>query len=175
VALVVLMGAPACTTPPAPEVAAPDPAIAALTAVGERLLARARAGDTAGVAAVLAEHAPTASELATLFGPDAGPRLAADYEKRILPALRAESGPVLVAAVAAGRDQIQVEAVGPAFPARTTPGDTRRLEAARQPLRMYTLRLHRPGEKLGLRLDGFVQLGGRWCMLATLDPGATPG
>ncbi len=174
IALLLLTGAcaPGTQSEPVP----PDPAVAELTALGERLIAQARAGDADGVAATLAGLAPTAAELSDLFGAEAGTRLFEDYSRRVLPALQKESGPVLVAEVARGVSEVRVEAVGPAFPGRTTPGDHRQLEAMRRPHRMYTVRLHRTGETLGLRFNGLVEVDGRWRMLATVDPSApTPG
>lgn len=101
-----------------------------------------------------------------LFGPELGARAWPGYRDVVAGKLREEAGAVLVREIVQnGRTEVRVEGVGPAYPAATTRGDQALLDAlkARRPL--FTVRLQKPGETLGLRLNGFIFHEGKWRVL----------
>lgn len=113
--------------------------------------------------AFLEAFALTKPQMLTLFGPERGEKAWAGYTDRVLPALRAQAGAVLVREIVEEkRTTAWVEPVGPAYPAATTRGDQQILDALAEKRPVYTARLRRPGEVLGLRLNGFVYIDGAW-------------
>lgn len=113
--------------------------------------------------AFLEGFALTKPQMIALFGPEKGQAAWKGYTETILPALRAEAGEVLVREITQEkRTEAWVEPVGPAWPSVTTRGDQAILDALAQKRPVYTARLRRPGEVLGLRLSGFVHLDGEW-------------
>lgn len=119
--------------------------------------------DPAKAKAFLEGFALTKAQMLQLFGPEKGEAAWQGYEERILPALRAEAGPVLLREIVdEKRTEAWVEPVGPAWPGATTRGDQQILDALVEQRPVYTARLRRPGEVLGLRLNGFVYLDGAW-------------
>lgn len=154
-------GAPEAAPAAAPPTEAEREA-AALEAEFEQIVAAAKAGDAAVAGEALGKFLLSEAEMKRLFGPELGARAWRGYTERIAVDLRKEAGPALVERVTDGQTEVTVEQVGPAFPARTTAGDQRMLDALKIPTRMYTVRLHRPGEKLGFRLNGFVRIDGHW-------------
>ena len=113
--------------------------------------------------AFLEGFALTKPQMISLFGPERGATAWAGYTEKVLPALRAESGAVLVREIVEEkRTEAWVEPVGPAYPAATTRGDQQILDALVDKRPVYTARLRRPGELLGLRLNGFIYVDGAW-------------
>ncbi len=155
---------------PAPD----DPA--ALKALFEGVVQAARqGGDGSAVVRALEPFLATRQDLDALFGPEIGARAWVGYSDKVAAALREDAGAVVPAQVRAGRTEVWVEQVGPAFPDRTTAGDQAILDAMHPKRPLYTVRLQRPGEKLGLRLNGFVFLNGRWrALLKAYDYLAEP-
>ncbi len=172
--LAVALGGIACGPLEAPEPdkntpQSPDDHIA-LRLAFEKVADAAKGGDPAAVVRALEPFLATRDELVTLFGPEAGARAWKGYSDTIAATLRAEAGEVIVRQVKDGLTEVAVELVGPEFPARTTPGDQRLLDAMRAKRPMYSVRLRRPGELLGLRLNGFVYIDGKWrALLKTYD------
>ena len=113
--------------------------------------------------AFLEGYALTKPQMLTLFGPERGEKAWAGYTAKVLPAMRAEAGAVLVREIVEEkRTTAWVEPVGPAYPAATTRGDQQILDALAEKRPVYTARLRRAGEVLGLRLNGFVYIDGGW-------------
>ena len=61
-----------------------------------------------------------------------------------------EANAVFSERIAAGYTEIEVVGVSTSRPQATTAGDIAMLEAVKVPVEMYTVRLHRPDENLGL-------------------------
>ena len=113
--------------------------------------------------AFLEGFALTQPQMITLFGPERGAKAWMGYSEKVLPALVTEAGPVLVREITEEkRTEAWVEPVGPAYPGATTRGDQQILDALVDKRPVYTARLRRPGELLGLRLNGFVYIDGAW-------------
>lgn len=113
--------------------------------------------------AFVEQFALTKPQMLTLFGPNKGEAAWTGYTEKILPALKAEAGEVLVREIVQEkRTEAWVEPVGPAWPGATTRGDQHILDALVTQRPVYTARLRRPGEVLGLRLNGFVYIDGAW-------------
>ncbi len=129
----------------------------------EAVVEAARRSDEAAIVAELETFLATREELVALFGAEVGAAVWPGYSDTVAGDLRKQAAPVIIERVADGFTEVYVERVGPAYPARTTPGDRALLDAfAPRGLAMYTVRLRKPGETLGLRLNGFVYHGGRW-------------
>ncbi|MEZ4465726.1 MAG: hypothetical protein R3F60_00015 [bacterium] len=119
--------------------------------------------DPAIAVEALSRYALTEPELVELFGPELAAQAWPGYRDQVLGGLKAEAGAVLLReAVENGRTEVWVEAIGPAWPGRTTRGDQRYLDAMKVKRPLYTIRLQKPGETLGVRLNGFVYLNGQW-------------
>ncbi|MGK0358702.1 MAG: hypothetical protein ACI9U2_000995 [Bradymonadia bacterium] len=113
--------------------------------------------------AFLEAFAVTKPEMLQLFGPERGEKAWAGYTAKVLPALRAEAGAVLTREIVEEkRTTAWVEPVGPAYPAATTRGDQLILDALVDKRPVYTARLRRDDDTLGLRLNGFIYIGGAW-------------
>lgn len=113
--------------------------------------------------AFMEKFALTKPQMLTLFGPQRGEKAWQGYATKVLPAMRAEAGAVLVREIVQEkRTTAWVEPVGPAYPAATTRGDQQILDALVDKRPVYTARLRRDGEVLGLRLNGFVFIDGAW-------------
>ena len=111
----------------------------------------------------IVSFALTRPQVITLFGPQTGATAWKGYSESILPAIQAEAGEVLLREILEEkRNEVWVETVGPASPAATTRGDLQILDALAQKRPVYTARLRRPGEQLGLRLNGFVYIDNEW-------------
>lgn len=129
----------------------------------EALVVSAQAGDEAAVLEKLEAHLMTREMIVGFFGPEVGARAWKGYSDVIAAKLRAEAPKRIIEQVRdRGLTEVVVEQVGPAYPQNTTPGDQRVLDAMLQKQPMYTVRLQKPGETLGLRLNGFVFHEGRW-------------
>lgn len=129
----------------------------------ETVVEAARRSDDAAIVAELEKFLATREELQALFGDDVGAAIWPGYGDTVAGDLRKQAAPVIIERVAAGFTEVHVERVGPAYPAQTTPGDRALLEAfVPRGLAMYTVRLRKPGDTLGLRFNGFVYHGGRW-------------
>lgn len=140
-----------------------------LEAEFREIVETAKTGDADAVATALQEHLATEADLKAVFG-EAGAAAWPGYREKISEAVRREAGRVIVEQVGRGLTEVEVEPVGPVYPERTTPGDQQMLDAMVEKRPMYTVRLHAPGEELGLRLNGFVFRDGRWvAMLKTYD------
>lgn len=123
----------------------------------------AQRGDEAAILAELERFLLTREELVALFGPEAGPAVWPGYSDAVAGNLRKQAAPVIIERVKDGYSEVYVERVGPAYPARTTPGDRALLDRfVPRGLAMYTVRLRKPGGTLGLRFNGFVYHDGRW-------------
>lgn len=142
-----------------------------LTERFERIVTAARAGEREAILTLLEPLLVTREELVALFGAEAGEAAWPGYSDQIAGGLRAEAADVIIERVKDGFDTVEIERVGPAYPDRTTPGDTRLIESlVPRGLAMYAVRLKRPNSNLGLRLNGFVFHGGRWrALLKTYD------
>lgn len=109
------------------------------------------------------QFALTRPQMITLFGPEKGAAAWKGYHESILPAMRAEAGTVLLREVIENkRTDAWVETTGPAHPAATTRGDMQILDNLVEPRPIYTARFRRPGETLGVRMNGFVYIDGEW-------------
>lgn len=142
-----------------------------LTERFERLVTAARAGEREAILTLLEPLLVTREELVALFGPRAGQAAWPGYSDQIAGGLRTEAADVIIERVKDGFDTVEVVRVGPAYPDRTTPGDTRLIESlVPRGLAMYSVRLKQPDGKLGLRLNGFIFHDGRWrALLKTYD------
>lgn len=119
--------------------------------------------DPAAAVQALEAYVLEEKEFFALFGPDLGARAWPGYRDVVVGKLRAEAGAVLVREIVEnGRTEVRVEGVGPAYPAATTRGDQALLDALETRRPMFTVRLIKPGEQLGLRLNGFLFHEGRW-------------
>lgn len=113
--------------------------------------------------AFLEGFAVTKPEMIKLFGPERGEKAWAGYSTKVLPALRAEAGAVLIREIVKEkRTTAWVERVGPAYPAATTRGDQQILDALVEKRPVYTTRMRRDDDTLGLRLNGFIYIDGAW-------------
>lgn len=129
----------------------------------EAVVEAAQRGDEAAILTELERFLLTREELIALFGPEVGAAVWPGYGDQVAGSLRKEAAPVIIERVKDGLTEVYVERVGPAYPARTTPGDKALLDRfVPRGLAMYTVRLRKPGETLGLRFNGFVHHGGRW-------------
>ncbi len=128
----------------------------------QKIVQKAQAKDEAGVLAAMEPYFLTREEMLGLYGSEKGERAWLGYNDTIAADLRKEAPRLLIDQVAQGLTEVTVEMVGPAYPDRTTPGDQRMLDDMLQKQAMYTVRLHKPEEKLGLRLNGFLFIGGQW-------------
>lgn len=173
---------PACDRNPAADPGAvdgPDSATA-LIQLFEGMVARLQANrDPAEATAFIEGFFLEEPHFAELFTPEVTARVWPAYRDVVAAQARAEVGAVLLREVLEnGRTEVKVEGVGPAWPAATTRGDQALLDAMRVKHRLYTVRLQKPGEALGVRLNGFVYLGGRWRALLKayehLDPPPAP-
>lgn len=126
------------------------------------VIGHAQRDDRAGIARVLDRFVLTLPEMVELFGPERGAAVYAGYQGEIVAALRAEAPGVIVEKVSAGFVEVEVDRLGPARPANTTPGDKVMLEALAKKRPLFNLRLRPAAASLGLRFDGFVFVGGRW-------------
>ena len=113
-------------------------------------------------AELMKTYALDESEFISLFGEDMARTAWPKYKSKILEPMMEESNAVFSERIAAGYTEIEVVGVSTSRPQATTAGDIAMLEAVKVPVEMYTVRLHRPDENLGLRLNGFVYLDGRW-------------
>lgn len=145
----------------AEQVVKPDSPEALQAKIGQ-IVQKAQAKDEAAVLSLLEPYFLTREEILNLFGAEKGERAWLGYNDAIAADLRNEAPKVLIDQVSKGLTEVTVEFVGPAYPDRTTPGDQRLLDFMQQKLPMYTVRLHKPEEKLGLRLNGFVYINGQW-------------
>lgn len=131
----------------------------AFTAVVEA----AKRGDEAAVLAELETFLLTREALVALFGPEVGQAVWPGYSDQVAGGLRSEAPAVIIERVRDGYTEVVVDRVGPAYPARTTPGDQQLLDAfVPRGLAMYSVWLRQPGQSLGLRFNGFVYHDGRW-------------
>ncbi|MCA9538577.1 MAG: hypothetical protein KC620_06795 [Myxococcales bacterium] len=126
------------------------------------IVAAAKQGDEATIARLLEGYLLTRDELVELFGSEVGNAAFAGYNDVVASGLRREAPGILIERVGKGLTEVTVEQVGPAYPGRTTPGAQKMLDAMVKRLPMYTVRLQRPGETLGLRFDGFIFFHDRW-------------
>lgn len=134
------------------------------------LIEDAKRKDAAAIMARLEKYLLTREELVVLFGPEVGEAAWAGYGGDIASKLRAEAPQMLIDRVAEGYTEVHVGGVGPAYPAATTPGDQRMLDALKKKRLMYSVWLRKPGEHLGLRFNGFIFHEGRWrALLKTYD------
>ena len=129
------------------------------------IVGHAQRGDRAAVARGLERFVLTEPEMVALFGEVEGRRVYVRYRDEIVADLMGEAPGVIIAKVRAGFTEVEVDRLGPARPANTTPGDQAMLEALTKKRPMFNLRLRPPSEPLGLRFDGFLFLDGRWRFL----------
>lgn len=123
----------------------------------------AKRKDAEAVLGGLEKFLLTREELVALFGPEVGRAVWPGYSDEVAGSLRREAAEVIIERVGDGFTAVTLERVGPAYPAHTTPGDRRLLDAfVPRGLAMYTVRLHPPEQSLGLRFNGFVYHDGRW-------------
>ncbi len=127
----------------------------------EAVVAKAKAGDEAGVAKALEGYLADEATIKALFGPR-GEAVWGGYSTKITSKLKAEAAKTFIAQVKAGRTEVDWFRLGPASPANTTAGDRRMLEAMVERPTLYNVRLFKAGEALGLRMDGFFYREGRW-------------
>lgn len=126
------------------------------------LVEEAKRKDAEAILRRMEKYFLTEEEMLALFGPEAGPAAWTGYAEEIIPKLRAEAVPFIIERVAEGYTEVFVGMAGPSYPARTTRGDHRILESFVQKRPIYSAWLRKPGESLGLRLNGFLYLDGRW-------------
>ncbi len=129
------------------------------------IIGHAQRGDRAAVLKTLDRFVLTEPEMIELFGPERGPEVYAGYRDEIIKDLRAQAPDVIIEKVKAGFIEVEVDRLGPARAANTTPGDKVMIEALAKKRAMFNLRIRPPGQRLGLRFDGFVFLGGKWRFL----------
>lgn len=170
--LLCLVVVSACTSPSGKpsEGAALDASLAASSPaiLRQRLLEirdLARKGNADAVGKAMADFLMTEADATRLFGNAMGHRIWTGYDNEIAPSLRIEVGPTLVEQMKAGRTELDVYQVGPAFGEVTHRGDTALLEALTTPARMYSAKFRASDDKIGFRLNGFVYTGGRWICL----------
>jgi len=95
------------------------------------------------------------------------------YQETLTPAFLSEAPDVLATAIQGGLSEVVIRRVGPGRGEDNTPGDLKLLEAMPQRPPLYHARLLKPQEATlssarGLRLNGFVFIGGRWATLLKL-------
>lgn len=129
----------------------------------DAIVEAAKRSDGEAVVAGLEKFLLTREELEALFGPEVGRAVWPGYSDEVAGSLRREAAEVIIERVGDGFTEVMIERVGPAYPAHTTPGDRRLLDAfVPRGLAMYSVRLHPEGQSLGLRFNGFVYHDGRW-------------
>lgn len=129
----------------------------------DAIVEAAKRSDGEAVVAGLEKFLLTREELVALFGPEVGRAVWPGYSDEVAGSLRREAAEVIIERVGDGFTEVMIERVGPAYPAHTTPGDRRLLDAfVPRGLAMYSVRLHPEGQSLGLRFNGFVYHAGRW-------------
>ncbi|MBU0549955.1 hypothetical protein KKF91_20355 [Myxococcota bacterium] len=126
------------------------------------LVKAAQAQDQEAIIGGLEAYLATREEIRALFGPEVGEHVWRGYNDTIAARLRKEAAEVISARVSEGYTEVTLRQVGPAYPAHTTPGDQIMLDALASKRAMFSVHLHRPGETLGLRFNGFVWINGRW-------------
>ncbi len=133
-------------------------------------------GDEGAIRERLKTYLLTEEEVLRLFGPERGPRVWKGYDEVIAADLLKEAPSQLVARVKEGHSVVDVDRLGSDKPQYTTPGDQRMIAAMVEKHTVYNLRLRKPDDPLGLRLDGFLYLDGKWRFLFKaynhLDPPA---
>ncbi len=131
----------------------------------QEIVGSAQRGDRDAISKALEAFILTESEMVTLYGPERGPEVHRQYIAEIVTELRAEAPSVIIAKVKAGFTEVEVDRLGPARAANTTPGDKVMLEALVKKRPMFNLRIRKPGIPLGLRFDGFIFVDGEWRFL----------
>ena len=129
------------------------------------IVRHAQAGDRAAIAERLRGFVLTEAEMVTLFGPEKGPEVHRGYLAEIVGDLVREAPDVIIEKVGEGLTEVEVDRLGPARAANTTPGDKVMIEALAKKRPVFNLRLRKPTERLGLRFDGFVFVDGNWRFL----------
>jgi hypothetical protein len=127
----------------------------------EQIVEVAKGGDADKVRAELVRYLALEPEVLKLFGAEVGPRVWAGYGA-MQTAFLAEAPQLIVDRVKEGYTEVFGAYVGPAAPEHTTPGDRAMLDAFVSKGLMGSIWLRPPGEKLGLRFNGFVYRGGHW-------------
>lgn len=128
----------------------------------EQVVEVAKGGDPAKVRAELARYMASKTEVLSYFGPEVGANVWAGYGGPMGKGFLDEAPQIIVDRVREGYTEVFAAYVGPAAPAYTTPGDQRMLDALKTKGFMGTIWLRPPGQKLGLRINGFVYQGGKW-------------
>ena len=126
------------------------------------LVKEAQSGQEKAVMERLEKYLMTEGDLIHIFGQDMGQGLWTGYRDVVAATLRKEAARIVMERVKSGMNQVEIERVGPLYPSRTTRGDKAIFAAMKNRHRMYTVRLHKVGEPIGFRLNGFVFVKSRW-------------
>ena len=130
-----------------------------------QVVVHARQKDREAVLRDLEKYLLTRADMVELFGMEVGERVWRGYRDTIIVELRKEAPDVIIERVAEGLEEVEIDRLGPRRPAYTTRGDAAMLEAMLHKRPMFNVRLKRPDDPLGFRLDGFFYMDGRWCSL----------
>jgi len=128
----------------------------------KELVAAARANDRKKILRTIETYLLTAPEFDLLFGEKLGRTLWSKYRDVIAAKLRKEIVDVLISRVKAGFDQIDIIQVSTVRPKDTTRGDLAIINAMKHRPTMFSIRLRKKNEALGLRFNGFIHVKGRW-------------
>ena len=128
----------------------------------ESLIESVKAGQTDVALKTMEPFLMTRKDFDTLFPPALSAQLWPKYRDVIAVDLRKEVAQVLVSRIKAGFDTIDCVRVSSVNPKHTTRGDLDMISAMNKPPKMYTVRLRPNDSEIGLRLNGFVFVNGRW-------------
>lgn len=147
----------------------------------QQIVALAQSKDSQAVTEAMGAFLLTREEIFKIFGPEDGPRVWKGYSETIAPELRKQVAGLLIKRVGEGYTEAFAKSIGPAYPQFTTAGDKVLLNHMRTRYRIYTVWIRPPGAALGVRLNGFIYMNGRWKSmfksydyLGPLEPDAAP-
>ncbi|MEE2788142.1 MAG: hypothetical protein VX589_12440 [Myxococcota bacterium] len=134
------------------------------------LLKTAKQGNVSAVAQGLEKYLLDEADFKTLFGPKTSAVLWPTYRDGIAVDFKREAAQVFMERARAGLTEVTYHRNGPNNRAETNRGDEAVLDGMQTVHRMFSFRIARPGEALGLRLNGFVYVNGHWrALLKTGD------
>ena len=134
----------------------------AAQALLQTLLVQAKSKDSAAIAETLSALLLTEEDFKCLFEPELVATLWPRYRDGLAKDFQREAPAVFIERAAAGFNEVSYHRNGPNNRAETNRSDQAVLSSMKTVHPMYSFRIARRGEALGIRLNGFVYVNGHW-------------
>lgn len=127
------------------------------------VLAKATAGDEAGVSAMLEKMVMTEADFAGVFPEDKAKELAPKYTEKFSKAWPKEAKNIVAKVKERAYDEVEVvEHTASKDGSGGDKSDKKVLSTLNEGTKMYIVRIKKKGEKAGLRYDSFFYVNGAW-------------